>query len=214
MLAHFLFFRVVQRARFAKNAVWNGHLADIVEESGARQDGQIRIRHGHGPRDRYAKRGDPLAMPFRFGILQVQGASESLERVVVRLLEFHMLCGELRSAFLDEMLQVALIVAVFDDQTAVLQRASNAQKELVLFEGLEDVVIGPATNGFESSGNVVDGGDHDHRHFGIVLPHPLEETDPVHLRHDHVAQNKVGRGLLDLVLGDAAILHGRAMIAL
>jgi len=43
-----------------------------------------------------------------------------------------MLCGELRGAFLDELLQVALIVAVFDDKTAVLQRASNAQKELVL----------------------------------------------------------------------------------
>ena len=75
-------------------------------------------------------------MSFRFSVLQVQSASEGLKRVVVGLLEFHVLCGELCGAFLDEMLKVALIVAVFDDQPAVLQRASNAQKELVLLERL------------------------------------------------------------------------------
>src|SRR6266478_3812212 len=104
--AHDLLFVVVQGARFAQNAIGNGHLADIVEESGARQDGQIGIRHGHGPGDGYAKRSDPLAMSFRFGIFQVQGASEGLERVVVGLLEFHVLCGELRGALLDKLLQV------------------------------------------------------------------------------------------------------------
>src|SRR5713101_9042749 len=41
VLAHSLFFRVVQRTGLAKNSVLNGHLADIVEESGAREDGQI-----------------------------------------------------------------------------------------------------------------------------------------------------------------------------
>ena len=64
-------------------------------------------------------------MAFRFGILQVQGAAEGFERVVVRLLELHVLRGELGSAFLDELFQVALIVAVFDDQAAVLERASD-----------------------------------------------------------------------------------------
>src|SRR5713226_8519293 len=51
VLAHSLFFRVVQRTGLAKNSVLSGHLADIVEESGAREDGQIRVRHGHGPGD-------------------------------------------------------------------------------------------------------------------------------------------------------------------
>src|SRR5216684_2484597 len=110
VFAHDLLFVIVQGTWFAQDAIGNGHLPDVVEESGARQDGQIRIRHGHGPRDRYAKRGDPLAMPFRFGILQVQGASKSLERVVVGLLEFHVLCSELRGALLDKLLQVALII--------------------------------------------------------------------------------------------------------
>src|SRR6266446_8748317 len=149
VFAHDLFFVVVQGTWFAQDAVGNGHLADIVEESGARQDGQIGIRHGHGPGDGYAKRSDPLAMSFRFGIFQVQRASEGFERVVVGLLEFHVLCRELRGALLDELLEVALIIAVFDDQPAVLQRPPNAQKELVLFEGLEDVVISAAANGFQ-----------------------------------------------------------------
>ena len=125
-----------------------------------------------------------------------------------------MLGGKLCGPLLDELFQVALIVAVFDDQPAVLQRSSNAQKELVFFERLEDVIIGPPANGFQCSGNVVDCGDHDHRHFRIVLPHPLKQPDPVHLRHDHVAQDKIRRYFLDLVLRDAAVLHRRAVIAL
>src|SRR5712692_6119259 len=51
VFAHDLFFVVVQGTWFAKYAIGNGHFADIVEESGARQDGQIGIRHGHGPGD-------------------------------------------------------------------------------------------------------------------------------------------------------------------
>ena len=51
----------------------------------------------------------------------------------------------------------------------MLQRAAHAEKQLVFFERLEDVVIGAAANGFEGGGNVVDGGDHDHRDFGIIL---------------------------------------------
>ncbi len=137
-----------------------------------------------------------------------------VQRVVVGLLEFYVLGGELCGALLDELFQVALVVTVFDDQPAVLQRSSHAQEELVLLERFEDVVIGSAANGFERRGNVVDGRDHDDRHFRIVLPHPFEEANPVHLRHDHVAQDKIGRCFFNLVLRDAAVLHGRAAIAL
>src|SRR5712692_7629861 len=84
-----------------------------------------------------------------------------------------------------------LIIENRNYQPAVLQRPPNAQKELVLFEGLEDVVIGPAANGFQRGRNVMDRGDHDHRHFRIVLPHPFQQPDPIHFRHDHVAQDQV-----------------------
>src|SRR5438128_5367036 len=149
VLAHFLFFGVVQRTGFTKNAVRNSHLADIVKESSARQDRQILVRHRHGPGDGYAKRGDALAMPFGFGILQVKRASESFEGIVVRLFEFHVLGGELRGALLDKLLQITLIIAVFDDQPAMLEGSSNAEEKLIFFKWLEDVVVGSAANGFE-----------------------------------------------------------------
>src|SRR5207302_4667713 len=138
---------------FAKNTVWNGHLADIMKESSARQDRQILVRHRHGPGDGYAKRGDALTMSFGFGILQVQRASESFEGIVVGLFEFHVLGGELRGALLDKLLQITLIIAVFDDQPAMLEGPPDSQKELILFKGLEDVIVGSAANGFEGCGN-------------------------------------------------------------
>ena len=58
----------------------------------------------------------------------------------------------------------------------------------------------------------MDCGDHDHGDFGIVLAHPFEQLDAVHLGHDHVAQDEIGRGFLDLLLSHAAVLHGGAAI--
>ena len=96
----------------------------------------------------------------------------------------------------------------------MLEGPSNAEEKLIFFKWLEDVVVGSAANGFEGCGNVVDCRDHDHRHFRVVLPHPFQQPDSVHLRHDHVAQNQVGRYLLNLVLRNAAVLHCCAAIAL
>ncbi len=45
-------------------------------------------------------------MSLCFSVLQVQRASKGLERVVVGLLEFNMLRGELRGALLDQLLQL------------------------------------------------------------------------------------------------------------
>src|SRR5260370_578695 len=203
----------IEGAGLAQDAVWDSHLANIVEESGTRQNGQIRVWHGHASRDGYTKGGNALAVAFGFGILQVQGAAEGLKRVGVGLLEFHVLGGELRGALLDQLFKVALVVSVFDDHPPVLQCAPNAQKELILLERLQDVIIGPAANRFEGPGNVMNRCNHDHRHFRIVLPHPFQQPDAVHLRHNHVAQDKVGSCLFDLVLRNAAVVYGRAVIA-
>src|SRR6266436_901039 len=96
----------------------------------------------------------------------------------------------------------------------MLEGSPNAQEKLIFFKWLEDVVVGTAANGFQGCGNVVDCRDHDHRHFRIVLPHPFQQPDTVHLRHDHVAQDQVGRYFLNLVLRNAAVLHRRASIPL
>ena len=95
-----------------------------------------------------------------------------------------------------------------------MERASNAEEELVFLERLENVVVGAAANGFEGGGDVVNGCDHDHRDFGVVFTEPVEELNTVHFGHDHVAEDKIGRGPCDLLLSSAAIANGGAAIAL
>src|SRR6266436_8120430 len=62
VFAHFPFFRFIEWAGFAQDAVWDSHLANIVEESCTRQNGQIRVWHGHASRDGYTKGGNALAV--------------------------------------------------------------------------------------------------------------------------------------------------------
>src|SRR5580704_13834422 len=205
VLAHDLLFVVGERAGLAENAVGNSHFADVVKESGAGQDGKIGIGNGHGLGDGDAESGHALAVAFGFRVFEVQGAAQGLEGIVVGLLEFGVLRGELGGAFFDELFEVALVGSVFHDQAAVLQSAANAEEELIFLKGLEDVIVSAAANGFESGGNIVDGGDHDHRDFGIVLTKPVQELDAIHLGHDHVAQNEIGCDALDLVLSRTAV---------
>src|SRR5262249_26241112 len=122
--------------------------------------------------------------------------------------------GKLSGALFDHQLEIALIGAVLHDQATVLQSAPNAEEQLVFLKGLEDVVVSAATDRFEGGLDVVDGGDHNHRNFRVELAHPLKEFDAVHLRHDHVAKDEVRSELLNLFLGSAAVVAGRAAIAL
>ena len=210
--AHDLLFIVGEGPRFAENAVGDGHFADVVEESGACENGQIVSWNGHGFGDGDGEGSDALAMTFGFGVLQVERATEGFQCVVVRLFELSERDSELPGALFDLMLELELVAAVFRDEAAMLKSAADAEEELVFFEGLEDVVVSAATDGFESRGNVVDGGDHDDRDLGVVFTEPIEQLDAVHLGHDHVAQDKIRRGLFDLLLGSAAIAYGRAAI--
>src|SRR5260370_11217591 len=73
---HDLFFLIIQGARFAQDAIWDGHLPDVVKKRSARQDGQIRVRHGHGSSDGDAKCRDPLALAFGLRVLQVERSAQ------------------------------------------------------------------------------------------------------------------------------------------
>ncbi len=187
VLAHDLFFVVGERAGLAENAVGDSHFADVVEESGASENGQVRGGNGHGLGDGDSEGGDALAVAFGFGVFQVESAAQGFESVVVGLFELSERTGEFRGALLDLVLELELVTAVFRDEAAVLQSAANAKKELVFFEGFKDVVVGAPANGFESGGDVVDGCDHDHRYFRVVFTQPIEQFDAVHFGHDHVA---------------------------
>ena len=100
--------------------------------------------HRHRFGDGNGERGDSLTVSFGFRVLQVQRAAECLERVVVGLLQFVMLGTQLRGALFDFAFQVLLVVPVLYNQTTMLQRPSHSMKQLVLFEGLQDVIVSPA----------------------------------------------------------------------
>src|SRR5208282_1158861 len=95
----------------------------------------------------------------------------------------------------------------------MLKSAADAEEELVFLERLEDVVVSAAPDGFQSCGNVMDGGNHDDGDFGVIFAKPIKQLDTVHFGHDHVAQHEVRRGPFDLFLSSAAIAYGRAAIA-
>src|SRR6266478_3099682 len=69
----------------------------------------------------------------------------------------------LDGARLHEVLEVALIVAILEKQTPMVECAARAEKKLFLFKGFENVVVGTATNRLQSRGYVVHGRNHDHR---------------------------------------------------
>src|SRR6184192_1118910 len=52
------------------------------------------------------------------------------------------------------------------------------------------------------------------RDIRVKLAHPFQKLDAVHLRHDHVAQDQVGPGALDVLLGSAAVVRYGATVAL
>jgi hypothetical protein len=185
--AHDLFFVVVERAGFAEDGIGNGHFADVVKECGASEDRQIIRGYGNCPGDGNGKGGNALAVTFGFRVLQVQGAAKGFQSVVVGLLEFETFCFESSGTFLDFFLEIGLVVADFDDQAAVLKGALDAVVKLVFLERFQDVIVGTAADGFEGRGNVVDGGDHNNGYFWVEAVQPVEESDAVHLRHNHVA---------------------------
>ena len=153
-------------------------------------------------------------MTFRLRVLQVQSAAKRFQRIVVRLLQLRMLRGELRRTLFHQLLKIPLIRAILHHQPAMLQRPPNTKKELILLKRLQDVVVCPAANRFQRRRDIVDRRHHNDRHFGVVLAQPVQQLDAIHLRHDHVAQNKVWRHPLDLVLRGPAVADGGALVPL
>src|SRR6267142_3464014 len=213
VLAHDFFFVFGEWAGFAQDAIGNGHFADIVKECRAGQNRKIGVGNGHGLGNGDAERGYTLAMTFGLSVLQVERAAQSFQRIVVGLFELRDSAGELGGALFHQLLEIALVGAIFHDQAAMLQRAPDAQEKLVLLKRFQNVIVGAAADGFESGGNIVDGGDHDDRDFRIILTQPFQEFDAVHLRHDHVAEHQVRSGSLDLVLRSAPVAYRCAAIA-
>src|ERR1700751_5943053 len=112
------------------------------------------------------------------------------------------------------MFQIALVSSVFNHQAPMFQRTAHAQIKLIFFEWLENVVVGSRADGFESDCDVVHCCDHDHRNVGIVHSQLGEKLEPVHFRHDDVAQHQIERIVAESVERNAPVRTGEAVITL
>ena len=164
-----------------------------MKERAARDLPQQRLVHAHRFCNRDRERGHALAVSFGLRILRVQRPAQRFQRVVVRLLQVLQRDGKLLGAFGDQMFEVALVSPVFEHQLPVFQRPAHAQVKLILLEWLENVVVSPGADCFERDRDVVHRCDHDHRDVGIVHAQLRQQLQPVHFRHDDVAQHQIER---------------------
>ncbi len=212
--AHDRAFVVGQRTGLAQDAVGNGHLADVVQEGGPRQLRHVRGVDTHGLGDFQRENHDALAVAFGFGILEVERAAQGLQRFVVGFFELRKRVFQFGGALLHQAFEVFLVAAIFDDEAAMFERPANAHQQLVSFERFEDVVVGAAAHGFERRRNVVHRRDHDYRYVAVVRAQPGKQLQPVHFRHDHVAQDQIHGVLAERFQRLAAVADGEAPIPL
>lgn len=127
VLAHDVTLFGGQRAGLAEDAIWNAHFADVVKEGSASDVAQQAFIHTHGTRDRDGEGSDALAVTFGFGVFGIERAAESFQSVVVGLFKILQRDGKLLGAFGDEVLEIALVRAIFHHQAAMFERATNAE---------------------------------------------------------------------------------------
>ena len=96
----------------------------------------------------------------------------------------------------------------------MLERAANAEVQLIFFEGLQDVIVSAGANGFQSYGDIVHRGDHNHWDVGILIAEFGEQLEAVHFGHDNVAEDEVKGIPRESVQGQAAIRANGAGVTL
>ena len=96
-----------------------------MQKSGA---GDLRKRFNgklHGLGHDHGKRGYALAMANGFGVLQIERSAQGLERCVIGLLELVQGFLQLTGALRDELFQIPLVMAIFQQQAAMFQRPAD-----------------------------------------------------------------------------------------
>ena len=129
-------------------------------------------------------------MPFGFTVFQIQRVAQRLERDVVRTLQVSHGGLQLIGAGLDQGFQVRLIRSVLHLQASVLQGAADSVQELLALERLQKVVVCPVSNGGQRHRNIMHGGNHHHRHVGILLLGALQQANAIKVRHHQVRKHQ------------------------
>ena len=82
------------------------------------------------------------------------------------------------------------------EQAAVLQCADHDIQQLGAIEGLEQVVDGAAAEGVGGDVDVVQRGQHDDGHAGVVAADDIEQGEAVDPGHHDVGEDEVAAGVV------------------
>ena len=96
----------------------------------------------------------------------------------------------------------------------MFERPPHAEIELVLFKRFENVIVSPSPDRFKRRRDVMHCRDHDDGDVRIGLAQPLDQTQAVHFRHDHVAQDQIHRMISKVLLRQAAVADRGTLVAL
>ena len=178
-------------AGLAQDVVGNGHLADVVQESAARDDLDFRRGNAHGAGQRDGVSGDALGVAFGFGVLQVERVAQRLERDVVGVLQiFHGLAQHL-GAGAHHLFEVLLVVVALLQRLAMVEGALHGGHQVLALKGLEQIVVGAAAHGVDGHADVVNGRDHDDGKIGLLRMDAVEQGDAVSVLHHDVGEHQV-----------------------
>src|SRR4029077_7783941 len=190
VLAHDGAFVVVQLSGLAKDVVGDGHLADVVEKSGAGCDQDLLARHAHGAGDGDGKSGDAAGVAFGFRVLEIEGIAKSLQRDVVGALQVAHGGLKLIGASFDQRLQISLISAVFHLEAAIFKGAADSVQQLFALEGLQQVVVSAIADGGKGDGKIAYSANHHRRHIRELFLGALEQPDAIEIRHHQIGKHE------------------------
>src|SRR2546425_11063098 len=100
--AHNFLLMIGQGAGLAENPVGDGHFSNVMEERGAREDGQGIGRNADSLGNGDRKCSDALAVAFGFRVAEVERAAQGLKRIIIGLLKLRQGAAELGRALLDK----------------------------------------------------------------------------------------------------------------
>ncbi len=116
-------------AGLAQDVVGNGHLADVVQKSAARDDLDFVRRNAHGASQRDGVGGDALGVAFGFGVLRVERVAQGFKRDVVGVLEIFHGVAQHFGAGADHFFKALVVVLGFFKCLAMIEGALDGVQQ-------------------------------------------------------------------------------------
>ena len=183
---------VVRQPRgLVEHFLTDADLADVVQLGADAEVLERRRIQAERARDGVGVRGHARRVAAGVGVLGFQRVRQRLHPLEEQLLDATRL-------LLHALLEVVLVVAVLEDQPALLEGLTHPRLHVVHLERLGHVVERALRQAPDRAREVRDGGDHHDARVGPARPHLGQQLDAVHLRHPDVGHEQLRRLPLQL----------------